>query len=71
MEETSGGDPHTEPSPHPREKPQTQKFLLVQQVKDLGLLQLWCRSQLQRRFNLWPRNLHMPLRQPQKFFFKK
>ena len=29
------------------------------QVKDLALLQLWCRLQLQLRFDPWPRNFHM------------
>ena len=30
-----------------------------QQVKGLALLHLWHRSQLQLRFNPWPRNFHM------------
>ena len=29
-------------------------------VKDLALLQLWCRSQLWLGFSPWPRNFHMP-----------
>ena len=33
---------------------------MVQRVKDLVLLQLWHRSQLQFRFNPWPENYHMP-----------
>ena len=28
-------------------------------LKDLALPQLWCRSQLQLRFNPWPWNFHM------------
>ena len=28
-------------------------------VKDLVLLQLWCRLQLPLRFNPWPRNFHV------------
>ena len=31
---------------------------LVQWVKDLALLQLWCRLQLHLCFNPWPRNFH-------------
>ena len=38
----------------------------VQWVKDLALMQLWCRLQLQLRFNPWPRNLHMLWVQPKK-----
>ena len=29
-------------------------------LKDLALLQLWCRSQLWLRFSPWPGNFHMP-----------
>ena len=36
----------------------------VQWVKDLVLLQLWCRSQLQLRINSWPENFQMPLGWP-------
>ena len=32
---------------------------VAQQVKNLVLSQLWCRLQLQLKFNLWPGNLHM------------
>ena len=38
---------------------------LVQWVKD-PLLQLWCRSQMWLRFNLWPRNFHMLWVQPKR-----
>ena len=31
----------------------------VQWVKDLVLLELWCRLQLQLGFNPWPSNFHM------------
>ena len=30
-------------------------------VKDLVLLQLWCRSKMQLGFDPWPGNFHMPL----------
>ena len=30
-------------------------------VKDLALMQLWCRSPLQLEFDSWPGNFHMPL----------
>ena len=33
---------------------------MVQWVKDLLLLQLWCRSPLWLRLDPWPGNLHMP-----------
>ena len=33
---------------------------MVQCVKDPALPQLWCRSQLQLRFDPWPGNFHMP-----------
>ena len=39
---------------------------VVQWVKDLVLLQLWLRLQLQLGFDPWPRNFHMPLVQPRK-----
>ena len=39
---------------------------LAQQVKDLALLQLWCRSQLQLGFYLWSRNFHVPWGQPKR-----
>ena len=32
---------------------------MTQWVKDLALVQLWCRSQLWLRFNLWPGNFHV------------
>ena len=35
-------------------------FLVVQQIKDLALLQLWYRLQLWPMFDLWPRNFHVP-----------
>ena len=35
-------------------------------LKDLALLQWWCRLQLQLRFSLWPRNFHMSLVAPKK-----
>ena len=35
-------------------------------LKDLALLQLWHRSQLQLRFNHWPGNFHMSLVRPLK-----
>ena len=38
----------------------------AQWVKDLTLLQLWHRSQLQFVFCPWPRNSHMPWVQPEK-----
>ena len=46
------------------------KFLL-QWVKDLALPQLWHRSQLQLRFNPWPRNFHMQWKQKKKKKKKK
>ena len=39
---------------------------LVQRVKDLALLQWWCRLQLQLSFISWPRNFCMPWVQPKK-----
>ena len=33
---------------------------VAQGVKDLALQQLWHRSQLRLRFDLWPKNIHMP-----------
>ena len=33
---------------------------MVQQVKDLVLSQLWCRSQLQLGLPPWPGNVHVP-----------
>ena len=39
---------------------------MAQQVKDLVLLQLWCRLQLKLRFNPWPKELHMLSVQPKK-----
>ena len=36
----------------------------AQWVKDPALLWLWCRSQMQLRFNPWPGNLHTPQVQP-------
>ena len=33
---------------------------MAQWVKDLVLLQLWCRLQLWLEFDPWPRNIHMP-----------
>ena len=39
---------------------------VVQQVKDLVLLQLWNRSQLWSGFNPWPANFHMPQAQTKK-----
>ena len=36
----------------------------AQCIKDLGLRQLWQRSQLQLGFSVRPRNLHMPWVQP-------
>ena len=33
---------------------------LVRWVKDLALLQLWCRSQLQLRFSPWRGHFHIP-----------
>ena len=41
-------------------KGETGSSLVVQQVKDPALQQLWCRSQLQHGFHPWPRNFHMP-----------
>ena len=38
----------------------------VQQVKDLALPQLWCRSQIRLRFDPWPGNVHMLWVQPLK-----
>ena len=35
-------------------------------VKDLALLQLWCRVQLHLGFSLWPRNIHMLQGRPKK-----
>ena len=32
----------------------------LHEVKELALLQLWHRLQLQLRFDPWPRNFHMP-----------
>ena len=34
-------------------------FLVVEQVKDLVLPQLWHGLQLKHRFKLWPGNFHM------------
>ena len=39
---------------------------MVQQVKDLVLLQLWCRLQLRLGFIPWLGNLHMPWVRPEK-----
>ena len=39
---------------------------LAQQVKDLTLLQLWYRSQLQLGFDPWPGNSHMPSGSPKR-----
>ena len=39
---------------------------MVEQVKDLALLRLWHRLQLQLRFDLWPRDVHMQWVQPKK-----
>ena len=36
----------------------------MQGVKDLAVLQLWCRLQLQLGFLPWPRNCRMPWVQP-------
>ena len=33
--------------------------VLAQWVKDLALMQLWCRLQLQLPFDPWPQNFHM------------
>ena len=33
---------------------------MAQQVKDLALSLLWFKSLLWRKFNPWPRNIHMP-----------
>ena len=41
----------------------------AQWVKDLALLQLWCRSQLHLRFDPWSRNSHVPWVQPKKNLF--
>ena len=46
---------------------------MVQCVKDPALPQLWCRSQLQLRFDPWPGNFHMPwfhLKKKKKKFYK-
>ena len=37
---------------------------MVQWVKDPMLLKVWCRSQLQLRFDPWPWNLHMAQVEP-------
>ena len=39
---------------------------MAQLVKDLALLQLWCRSKLWCSFNPWPGNFNMPLMWPKK-----
>ena len=39
---------------------------LEQWVKNLALLQLWCKSQLWLKFNPWPRNFHMLWMWPKK-----
>ena len=39
---------------------------LVQWVKDLALLQLWCRPQRRLGFDPWPENFHMLQVQPKK-----
>ena len=44
---------------------------MAQWVKDLVLLQLWYRSQLQLRFSPWPGNFHMPQAWPFKKIKKK
>ena len=31
-------------------------------LKDLAMLQVWCRLQLQLRFNPWPGNFHMKVK---------
>ena len=38
----------------------------AQWVKDLALLQLWCKLQMQLGFDPWPQELHMPRVQPGK-----
>ena len=40
-------------------------------LKDLVLSQLWCRSQLQLRFNPWPKNFHVPQVPPKKKIKKR
>ena len=37
---------------------------MVQWVKDLALQQLWCRLQMELRFNPWSGNFHMSQVQP-------
>ena len=39
---------------------------VAQWVKDLALLQLWYKLQLQLCFDPWPGNFHMPWMQPKK-----
>ena len=41
-------------------KGQKGSSLVVQQVKDMVLLELWHRLQLRCKFNPWPSNFHMP-----------
>lgn len=47
------------------EEVQLQFLALCSGLKEPALLQLRFRSQLQLRFSLWPRNIHMPRLQPQ------
>ena len=42
---------------------------VTQGVKDLALLQLWHRAQLQLGSDHWPRSFHMPQMQPKKKVF--
>ena len=42
---------------------------LVQWIKDLALLQLWCRLQLKVRFDPWLGNFHVSLVQPKKYIY--
>ena len=44
---------------------------MVQWVKDLVLLQLWCWLQLRLRFDPWPGNFHMLWVWPKKIMTKK
>lgn len=54
-----------------KEKFSARKLLCGTDSKDPALLQLWFRSQLKFRFNLWPRNFHMLQLWPKKKKKKK
>ena len=65
------GSAEGEPDSRDTEEVKSGRSLAAQGVKDLALLQLWCRLQLWHRFDPWLGNFYMPRVWPNIFLKKR